>query len=142
MSAHCDYANARISARRALLLGPAGLREVATRPALEAQVEVLRRSLWGRALAQEHADALGRDAVQPRAFPLHAEETAVVAGVAGQDVEAFAHWGTDPAEASAACARVATRMVRGRPRGLGCGDSPPAWPPSVPAPGGRSASGL
>lgn len=57
MNGPCDYANARISARRAQLLGPAGLREVAMRTGLEDQLEVLRRSLWGRALGNERSDA-------------------------------------------------------------------------------------
>jgi vacuolar-type H+-ATPase subunit C/Vma6 len=58
VSRSCDYANARIAARRARLLGPAGLRELAIRSELEGQLDVLRRSLWGRALGQERADAL------------------------------------------------------------------------------------
>ena len=56
MSSSCDYANARISARRGQLLGATGLREVASRTDLEGQVEVLRRSLWGRAIGQERAE--------------------------------------------------------------------------------------
>jgi vacuolar-type H+-ATPase subunit C/Vma6 len=81
MSVSCDYANARISARRSQLLGAVGLREVATRGALDAQVEVLRRSLWGRALERDREAPRDLSAVE-RA--LAGEETAQRA-----DVEAF-----------------------------------------------------
>lgn len=45
--ARLDYANARLGARRARLLGPGALREVLARPSLEARLELLRRMRLG-----------------------------------------------------------------------------------------------
>jgi V/A-type H+-transporting ATPase subunit C len=60
--ARLDYANARIGARRALALGAPALRDLLTRPSLDARLELLRRSSWGPALAPDLArqpDPLG-----------------------------------------------------------------------------------
>jgi vacuolar-type H+-ATPase subunit C/Vma6 len=109
----CDYANARISARRAQLLGANGLREVATRPELPAQVEVLRRSLWGRALGQEHGEA-------PR--DLAAVERALAAEEAAQRSETESFVGSGAREALRAvlladAVRALAILLRGVARG-------------------------
>ncbi len=45
--ARCDFANARLGARRSRFLGPTGLRELLTRPSLEARLDLLRASAYG-----------------------------------------------------------------------------------------------
>lgn len=58
--ARLDYANARLGARRADLLGVQGLRELLARPTLEARVELLRtRRAGARVPAVLGADPLG-----------------------------------------------------------------------------------
>ena len=88
MSSSCDYANARISARRGQLLGASGLREVASRTDLEGQVEVLRRSLWGRAIGQERAEG-------PRDLPSVERALTVEEHAQRGEVERFVGVGVD-----------------------------------------------
>lgn len=62
--ARLDYANARIGARRARLLGGAGLRDLLARPTLESRLELLRTMALGARLpaaarADGSRDALG-----------------------------------------------------------------------------------
>jgi V/A-type H+-transporting ATPase subunit C len=55
--ARLDFANARIAARRARMLGPGGVRDLLARPTLEARLELLRAGAWGAALSPELARA-------------------------------------------------------------------------------------
>jgi V/A-type H+-transporting ATPase subunit C len=61
--ARLDLVNARVSARRTRLLGPGGLRELASRPTLEARLALLRSGGWAAAVPAE-AEAVGIEALE------------------------------------------------------------------------------
>jgi len=80
--ARLDYANARIGARRARLLGPAALRDLLTRPTLEARLEVLRARAAGAALA-----APGAGASAAAADPISVAEAALRAALQQEEAQ-------------------------------------------------------
>ena len=61
--ARLDLVNARVGARRTRLLGPGGLRELASRPTLEARLALLRSGGWAAAVPAE-GEAVGVEAIE------------------------------------------------------------------------------
>ena len=70
----CDFANARLGARRSRLLGPSGLRDLLTRASLEARLDLLRASGYGPAVPPPGVAADLLAAVERGLATLHRRE--------------------------------------------------------------------
>ncbi len=123
--ARLDYANARLGARRAQLLGARALREVLARPSLEARLDLLRRMRLGAVLP----DAPGADALAATEAALREgwrhEAASVLADAEGARPRALlrAFLGIDDAAAVKAVLRAVVR-------GLGADRALAAAPPT------------
>lgn len=135
--ARLDYANARLGARRARLLGAAGLREVLARPSLEARIDLLRRT----GLAAVLPDGPGPDPLGACEAALREgwrrEAARVLAGVEGERPRALlaAFLGLDDAAAAKAALRAA---ARGTPADRALAAAPPT--PGLPEVALRAAA--
>lgn len=117
--ARLDYANARLGARRAQLLGVGALRAVLSRPSLEERLELLKRMRLGAGLS----DAQGPDPLAAAEVALReewrSEAAMVLADAEGERPRALlrAFLGLDDAAAAKAVLRAAARG-RGADRAL------------------------
>ena len=123
--ARLDYANARLGARRAQLLGTGALRELLARPSLEARLDLLRRMRLGAALP----DGGGADPLAGAEIGLREawrrEAATVLADAEGVRARALleAFLGIDDAAAAKA-------ILRAVARGLGADRALAAAPPT------------
>jgi V/A-type H+-transporting ATPase subunit C len=117
--ARLDYANARLGARRAQLLGAGALRELLSRPTVEARLDLLRRMRLGAELPESPGpDPLGAaEAALREAW--RGEAAMVLADAEGPRPRALlrAFLGLDDAAAAKAVLRAAARG-RGADRAL------------------------